>query len=397
MKSLKRIKLTAAALLSIAVAMLAGCEKDTQQGTGKNDIVVYDGNTYDYLRSKPGVYDSLVKVIDRLGLQSTLRDSNITLFAVPNQSFTTALLNLNSKRIRNNKPALDLSSIRFAFSDSAESISHLDTMVSMYIIRGQYTGDSLNFQDEVPLRGVRFGMPMNARLRVSNSSGFSSGGSQFLEFNYPHRDTSGKANLFKSKWAFSTTGAINIRTKNAIVHELTPDHVFGFDDFVFRYTYVPPPPSLFRILNNADTAFRFGGVHTTSNYRPHGTSEFFSRVYDSDIGSKFLFQGYSNSLGFWMKFQPRIPYISNAYTLTSADDDPPRDPKSWRFEGSMDDVNWVTLDTKFGEKFPRRQMTRVFYFRNTVAYKYYRIFFTENNGHSNWIQIADYTVNYKED
>src|SRR3546814_10271171 len=41
----------------------------------------FDGDTYAYLKSKPGVYDSLIQVIDRLELQSTMRDSHITLFA----------------------------------------------------------------------------------------------------------------------------------------------------------------------------------------------------------------------------------------------------------------------------------------------------------------------------
>src|SRR3546814_14520918 len=58
----------------------------------------FDGDTYAYLKSKPGVSDSLIPVIDRLELQSPLRDSNITLFALTNARFQLAINNLNNHR-----------------------------------------------------------------------------------------------------------------------------------------------------------------------------------------------------------------------------------------------------------------------------------------------------------
>ncbi len=396
MRSFKKIKLIAITLLCSGVAIWTGCQKDGGVYSKLPEKVDFTGNAYEYLKSKPGVYDSLLKAVDALGYASILRDSDITLFAVPNGSFKTALLNLNTQRSQANKLPLDLSTLNLAFSRPNVGLTHLDSMVAMYIIRGKHIGDSLDFQDPVALRSVKFGLPMNARLRVSPSSGFNKGGSQYLEFNLVGRTALGAPSLFQKDWALSTTGAINIKTKNAVVHELTPSHVFGFDEFVFRYSYVPPPPNLFKTLaaGQTDTIYRFGGKHTVSHYSPHGLSEYFERVYDGDVVSKFYIPSWNDakSEGFWLKFKPRIPTVADAYTLVSADDDPARDPKNWKMEGSMDDINWVVLDTKFNEIFPRRQMTRVFYFPNKVAYAYYRITFVENNGSGGW-QIADYTLN----
>jgi len=71
---------------------------------------------------------------------------------------------------------------------------------------------------------------------------------------------------------------------------------------------------------------------------------------------------------------------SNRYTLTSANDGPGRDPKTWQFQGSVDGSTWATLRCPqqciLTEAFTQYKFT----FSNTAAYNYYRMLVTANNG-----------------
>src|SRR5947208_2613375 len=122
MKNFK--KYMSALKLSVVMALLlSACKKDGGFHNTATNSPVFAGNTYEYLKSKPGVYDSLIAVIDRMGLKQTLTDSNVTLFAVTNPSFQLAINNLNTLRRQGDKDPLFLSNI-----DGVQ----LDTMASYY-------------------------------------------------------------------------------------------------------------------------------------------------------------------------------------------------------------------------------------------------------------------------
>ena len=50
-----------------------------------------------------------------------------------------------------------------------------------------------------------------------------------------------------------------------------------------------------------------------------------------------------------------------------------RAPKNWTFEGSNDNGNWTTLDTRTGETGWRNPETRAYSFNNRNLYRYYRL------------------------
>lgn len=95
------------------------------------------------------------------------------------------------------------------------------------------------------------------------------------------------------------------------------------------------------------------------------------KVVDNNFTSKFLINPYRND--FYMQLAFPQPQQVASYTLTSGDDAPGRDPKDWKFSGSIDGSTWVDLDVKTGETFSSRRLTRTFSFKNLVAYKFYRI------------------------
>lgn len=360
-----------ARILYLLCCLLAlSCAKDNGFYKYQLKKEQFNGNTYTYLQSKPGVYDSLLKVIDRIGLEQLLSNDGVTLFAPTNESFRLAIQNLNTVRKKADQPREYLSEV---------NLLHLDTMLSQYIIRGKMSSDSLSSKDGKSLSDFRYGYPMHGKLIQSYSSGYIDGGPSVIEFS----DT--KKSSFTRNWVTTNTASINIETKNGIVHVLSPDHVFGFADFVKRLTFIPPPPSLFDLV---------GGTFTASTEHSGGPNavEASKYVFDGNSQTKFLVS-FSNSL--WLQVQLNTPSVANAYTLTSANDAIERDPIDWRLEGSQDGSSWTLLDSRTSEEFVDRFMQRVFRFRNTTPFAYYRLTITRIRSGSTF-QLADWSVNYEE-
>lgn len=77
-----------------------------------------------------------------------------------------------------------------------------------------------------------------------------------------------------------------------------------------------------------------------------------------------------------------------SYTLTSGPT-AERDPKNWTLQGSHDGVAWNTLDTRTGETFSSRGLTKTYTLVNAVEYEYYRVNITLNNGDANYVNVAE--------
>lgn len=114
-----------------------------------------------------------------------------------------------------------------------------------------------------------------------------------------------------------------------------------------------------------------------------------SKLVDSDLGSKFLINPYVNDLYAMLTFA-KAQRVS-AYTLTSGNDASDRDPKNWTLTASNDGTTWITLDTRTGESFASRKLTKRYDFTNTNTYKYYKLSITANNG-GGLFQVAEWGV-----
>ena len=141
-----------------------------------------------------------------------------------------------------------------------------------------------------------------------------------------------------------------------------------------------------------------GGRLTVSKDNNGGpdNNEGSKKLVDGSRDTKFLFD--YPSTGGWMTFEFLVPTVVEAYTMISANDAPSRDPKSWRLEASDNNLDWTVLDTQTGilwtgaDNNTNRKTVKIFHFNNSVAYKYYRLYITENNG-SNLFQQAEWTLN----
>lgn len=105
------------------------------------------------------------------------------------------------------------------------------------------------------------------------------------------------------------------------------------------------------------------------------------KLVDNNTSTKFLVFNISQILpNFWFQLTFQNPIVIGAYTFTSGNDAPGRDPKDWKLLGSNDGTNWEVLDTKSGQMFSARNMTIRYEFNNETAYKYYRVNVTANGG-----------------
>ncbi|MFI9720002.1 GH92 family glycosyl hydrolase [Streptomyces sp. NPDC052396] len=97
---------------------------------------------------------------------------------------------------------------------------------------------------------------------------------------------------------------------------------------------------------------------------------------DGEISTKWLtFQKTA-----WLEFELSEPVKAVRYALTSANDAPGRDPRTWTLKGSDDGHTWTVLDTRTDESFEKRLQTREFTFPNTTPYRQFRLDITHNNG-----------------
>ena len=121
-----------------------------------------------------------------------------------------------------------------------------------------------------------------------------------------------------------------------------------------------------------------------------GANEGSLKMIDNNLASKFFVAGYDTS--FWAQLTYPSAVVLKGYALTSGNDAPDRDPKSWKLMGSNNGSTFTQLDVRTNESFPSRNQTKSYSFTNTTAYKYYRLYVTANNGSVDF-QLSEWAVN----
>ncbi|PSM44849.1 hypothetical protein C6Y14_01660 [Streptomyces dioscori] len=119
-------------------------------------------------------------------------------------------------------------------------------------------------------------------------------------------------------------------------------------------------------------------------------TELVSQVWASDEFTDFgeVAENLLKSGGKWLaheqdpelSFTFDLPVAVSAYSLTSANDVPERDPADWVLEGSPDGRSWTPLDSRAGEVFQGRYQCREFTLARSEAHRYYRLRITDNHG-----------------
>ena len=139
-------------------------------------------------------------------------------------------------------------------------------------------------------------------------------------------------------------------------------------------------PTLIDIVRSGDPA---GGTSANS---PAG--QFTTNIFDNFVTNKYLNFDKLNA-GFVVI--PSGNRAVTALTFISAEDEPARDPSSYKFEGSYDNVNYTLISSNSLAPFSDRSMIQTVNFANDVAYPIYRVLFPtiSNAPVANSMQIAE--------
>ncbi|MCU6339582.1 discoidin domain-containing protein, partial [Enterobacter quasiroggenkampii] len=77
----------------------------------------------------------------------------------------------------------------------------------------------------------------------------------------------------------------------------------------------------------------------------NGSHEGKEKAFDQYIFSKWL----TYNTPAWLQYEFTSAKIVNSYSITTAEDEPGRDPKSWVLKGSNDGIVWDDLDTQLNQ------------------------------------------------
>jgi hypothetical protein len=78
-----------------------------------------------------------------------------------------------------------------------------------------------------------------------------------------------------------------------------------------------------------------------------------------------------------------------AYTITSANDAPERDPRNWVLLGSDNGQDWVTVDERTDEAFMGRHQKRLFEIPSPRSFRTLRLVVSANAGNSGTSQLEE--------
>lgn len=216
-----RLKYRSLLLLSISLVILSiSCSKDPGEYYHfTNKDAYFDGSIKDYLtEASSGRFDSMVALLNKVDLLDTLNSADsITVIGFTNVSFDNAMNNLNALRKSLNKPILNIATL-----DSAG----VDTLICKYIFAQYIPVDSVKeYTDGRAVSILHYpNYTMNFEYSKRAAEGLQNEGPQLLTIN----DMKHSSN--NSAWIGNITQAVDIKTKNGVIHILEDGHEFGFSD-----------------------------------------------------------------------------------------------------------------------------------------------------------------------
>ena len=166
----------------------------------------------------------------------------------------------------------------------------------------------------------------------------------------------------------------------------------NYDDYVFRGSYVqivesvsdnPTPVSQSLTKDNISV------LKESSN-----TNETSANLIDGNTSTKYCTdKDRGDGPVAWIVYHLPVAKAVTAYSITSANDFPGRDPKNWKLQGSNDGNTWTDLDTQSDQKFSDRYETKKYMVYGGASYNYYRLYITATYETDNtMIQLSEWTL-----
>ena len=103
-------------------------------------------------------------------------------------------------------------------------------------------------------------------------------------------------------------------------------------------------------------------------------NEGLDKLFDNSLYTKWYFERNTDDPNPWAvwSFGSRRFELMNQYELSTANDIPTRDCRSWKIYGSMDEATWVLLDEQVDVEWTARYQTKTYTMSNYVSYSAYK-------------------------
>lgn len=317
----------------IAGALLAttfSCEKKNVEFRDMRPVTEVNMSTYDFIRNanKGGLYDTLIYLLDKTGLADKLKSGKLTFFVPQDFSIQAAMYDLNFTREKRGELGnWTVDSVRLGI---------WDTLLSRYMLEGNYTLDTLRYADGMNLT-TPYGYEMNGKAIITTASGIEGGGSSVIQYSDKNN-----SRIMKN-WVLATTESANLKTTTGIAHMLEAKHIFGFSSFTpmayppVRRPYFEQPLGL---PGHIEIGYYdrggLGLAYHDNDVAQRGTSPFRKdEGVDLDNCSEGLYNTGHTNINEWVKFTVKINYTGSyriACMVAS-----PNDHGRLRIE--LDDVN----------------------------------------------------------
>lgn len=95
----------------------------------------------------------------------------------------------------------------------------------------------------------------------------------------------------------------------------------------------------------------------------------------------------------WIQYKSPNPAQIKSYAMTSANDSPNRDPKTWKLQGSNNGTDWTDINSQTNQTFENRYLTKTYLVSTSMAYKYFRLNVTERySATANVFQLSEWQL-----
>jgi hypothetical protein len=127
----------------------------------------------------------------------------------------------------------------------------------------------------------------------------------------------------------------------------------------------------------------------TAQYNDSPAGEGVANLMDGKTSTKYL----TSHNAAWVRWKGTNALRAVSYALTSANDVPGRDPKSWMLQGSTDGATWKQLDSRTGQTFTARFQKKSYTIATPGSYGYYRLNITAAADPAlNKLQLAEWDL-----
>ncbi|MDR3220172.1 MAG: hypothetical protein LBU22_14570 [Dysgonamonadaceae bacterium] len=246
-------------VISASLCLISCSDYESVPYEAEPEVESFNGTILEYLSGGDERlnlrFDSMLLLIDNIpGFKQLLEKENTahTVFAIPNNCFQASFSQLNvyreGKKLGREIFFEDMLIAPFTVLDTTITVisaekndtviteynydyrKDLEEMLCKYIFEGDYNTENILYDEgNITVSALKYDYLMNIECFRQPASGLSGKGTKTLLFSDMRNSRT------KDNWLRSSTVWNDVYTRNGLIHILSPQHNFGFDEFIKKF------------------------------------------------------------------------------------------------------------------------------------------------------------------